>query len=73
MNKASQWSGFWASFFSVLSSGAFILGLIFNRGDISFYVVRFFVVTFWMLAAICGLVCLVSIVSDYLRKRKNPN
>jgi tellurite resistance protein TehA-like permease len=75
MKKTFQLAAFGASLFSVLSGSMIILCLILSGDDLyQIYWFYFLMVTFWILAAVCGLVYLVSLAFDYFRKKKeNPN
>jgi hypothetical protein len=63
---------FWGFSISVLSGIAYISAFVFLHGPEGAYLFEFFLVTFWILAAACGLVYLILVSLDYFRK-KNQN
>jgi general stress protein CsbA len=69
-----QLAAFGASLFSVLSGGTYILYLIFLRDNAyQAYEFMFVIITFWVLAAVCGFVYLALIAFDYFRKEKGKS
>jgi hypothetical protein len=66
MNKTSQWAGYLASIFSILT--AFFLGVIFKSFDSS-NLARGAVYSCGFLAAFFGVICLATAISNFINRK----
>jgi hypothetical protein len=66
MNKFSQWAGYSASIFSILT--AFFLGVIFKRFDSSDWV-RGAIYSSGFLAAFFGVICLATAILNFINRK----
>jgi hypothetical protein len=66
MNKLSQWAGYLASIFSILT--AFFLGVIFKKFDSTDWV-RGAIYSCGFLAAFFGVICLATAICNFINRK----